>query len=273
MSEQTTETKAESQQEPDSSGDQLGNILIGAALVMAFILALGFRYAWTSNGSDDPDPRDAEIEFADDRPRDAEVEFAGDRPRDAELDFARDTLLEESERRTEVECEDEFGDGEDAESRFADEPTCVRVSGGLFADEPLRDSDRDDFINFDRLERPTLRADLADRRSSRLREVEVSLGPGRSDVDLAIRNPDSVAQNGDGIAVRTESSAMLLSNDRFATIERPDNCRDGCEFRVWLTMGPNFQELHPDAELLLYAGEDSNAWIDEINSLPNRVYR
>lgn len=269
MSEQTTEMKTEAPKTPDSSGDQLGNILIGAALAMAFILFLGFRWAFTSDGSEDPEPRDAEIEFAEnDNRRDAELEFAQDGRRDDEIEFARSTFRDDEIE--EVECEDDSD--ADAESRFAGDATCVVVGGGLFPDEVPRDRD-DDFINFDRLDRPTLREDLSDRGSSRLREVEISLGPGRSDVDLAIRNPGPVSQFGDGIAVRTESSARTLSNAHFVTIERPDDCRNGCEFTIWLTMGLSFQDRHPDAEFMLFAGDDADAWIDEINRLPNRVYR
>lgn len=255
---QTTQTSQTSESAdtptPGSSGDQLGNILIGAALVMGFILLLGFRWATTNGDDDEP------------RHRDAEVEFVRDRDRDDEVEFARTTYVPD-----ETECE--YEDDGDLESQFADDAWCEPTGGGLFPDDAPRDRDGDDLIDFDRYERPTLRADLADRGSSRLREVEISLGPGRSDVDIAVRNDEEVDQYGYGIAVRTENDARLLSSTRFVTIERPNDCRNGCDFRIWLTMGASFQDRHPDAEIMIYAGDDADAWIDEIDSLPNRVYR
>ncbi len=254
MTETQTEQSNESPESvaPETAGDQLGNILIGTALVLSIILLLGLRWATTSGEDDDPDHRDAEIEFV--------------RDRDAEVEFARTTYVPD-----EPDCV--YEDDGDAESQFADDPPCEPNTGGLFPDEAPRDRVVDDVIDFDRYERPTLRADLADRGSSRLREVEISLGPGRSDVSIAVRNDREIDQYGDGIAVRSENDARLLSSTRFVVIERPDNCRDGCDFRVWLTMGRNFHERHPDAEIMIYAGDDADAWIDEIDELPNRVYR
>ena len=236
------------------SGDNLGNFLIGGAIVMAFVLVLGFRFASTNGSDEDPDDRDAEIEFVQDRNRDAEVEFA------------RVAFVEPVEPVRECVR----GEDGDAESRFADDVPRERNGCGLFPNELDHQVDRE-LLDFDRFERPTLRADLADRNSSRVRELEISLGPGRSDVDLAIRNPDRLRQS-NGIVVRSENDVRELTNTGFVTIERPNDCRDGCDFTVWITMARDFQDLHPNAEVLVFAGDDADAWIQELDELPRRAH-
>ncbi len=257
------EASGETTPEPDGgSGDQLGNILIGSAIVMLLILGLGIRYALSSGGEEEPfvpDRRDAEVEFAPDRDRDI----------DQEREFARDTFLFEDDDyddRASIEC-DELDDG-DAETRFADDAQdCVtRGQGGLFGDV-------DEPINFRRLERPTLRSDLSDRGSSRLYEISIWLGDGRDDIDMAIQSDYPIARNGNGAAIRTNTDAVLLSDSSFVTIRRPDDCRDGCNVTAWITLGPGFQQLYPDAELMLFAGDGADASIEEIDRLPREAYR
>ncbi len=245
--------------------EHLGNILIGTALVMALLLGLTVRYLVTS-GDEEPEPigRDAEIEFVSDR----------DRDRDEEREFAESTYFDDApEEIVEVDCDFDDRDG-DAESRFAEDPACETrtVRTGLFGDTNT-DNDIDETINFRRLERPTLRHDLSDRGSSRVLELSVWLGDGRDDIDLAIDSSERVSLNGNGAAIRTTNDAVLLSDSRFVSIRRPDDCRRGCSVTLWVTLGPWFQELHPDADLVVYAGDNADASVELLTRLPREAYR
>lgn len=105
-----TESPEASAVQEQPAGEQLGNVLIGAALVMLLILGLFARFAWTSDEGVEPH-RDAERGFVDDR---------DDR---------------ETERRRSEDCTQ---DRNDAEEQFV--PECDddfdrdRDSGGLFPD-------------------------------------------------------------------------------------------------------------------------------------------
>jgi len=46
---------------------------------------------------------------------------------------------------------------------------------------------------------------------------------------------------------------------------RPEECVDGqCRLFMWLTMGPQFLDTHPGAELVIWAGEGSAVTIEPV---------
>ena len=118
-------------------------------------------------------------------------------------------------------------------------------------------------VDFDDMPTPTLEARLADLGDDRLREIEFFLPEGHGPVEFAIRNPEPIRIDGQGIAVRTDDFAQILRSSRSFAVDRPSECYDGnCRLFMWLTMGPTFLDVHPDAELLIWAGEGAAVTIE-----------
>jgi len=236
----------------DSAGAQLGNVLIVASVGLLAVLAIGIglTQSRSGHGGEELPPRDAELEFAENRRDWNSSDFEDVAWNDDECEWVETAI-----------------DDGDAEARFAGDDTrslerelCGR--SGLFPDEEPRRLRRGDLV---------LRTDLT-RDTRRVRELRVEFGAGRDPIELGVATSERLRQNYNGIAVRTERSAALLRNDYLVAIERPRGCDDGCEITVWLTMGPEFAELHPDAELYVYGDRRTDIDVDELRELPRNAY-
>lgn len=150
-----------------------------------------------------------------------------------------------------------------------------RSSERTIGDEMVFDEDFDDrdralirgldsaAIAFDDQPAPTLEIRLADMGDERLRELEFFLPEGDDPIEFAVRNPEPIRIDGQGIAVRTDEFAQILRSSRTFAIERRADCIDGnCRLFMWLTMGPDFLDNHPEAELLIWAGEEAAVTIE-----------
>ena len=121
----------------------------------------------------------------------------------------------------------------------------------------------DEAIDFADFPTPTFQAPLADLGDDRLREIEFFLPEGSGPIEFGIRNPDPIAIDGQGIAVRTDDQATSLRSSRAVIVQRPVECFDGnCRLFMWLSMGPQFLEFHPEAELLIWADDGSAVTIE-----------
>lgn len=108
---------------------------------------------------------------------------------------------------------------------------------------------------------------------SRLREIEIQLGPGDAPIEVAVKNPTPVQFGAStGVALRSTTFARMLDSGRTRTVERPADCEDGCRVLLWLTLGRQFQDEHPDAEVLVFAGEDALVTIEELWAYPPGMY-
>lgn len=133
-----------------------------------------------------------------------------------------------------------------------------------------------DAVDFEWMGIPTFEANLADLGSDRIREIEFFLPPGDGDIAFAIRNPDPIRITGQGIAVRTDTFAQILRSSEAFEMPRPEECVDGqCRLFMWLTMGPQFLDTHPGAELLIWAGEGSAVTIEPVSmaNLSDETFR
>jgi hypothetical protein len=129
-------------------------------------------------------------------------------------------------------------------------------------------------IRFEEMATPTIRTPLSQRGTTRLRKVIVQFGPGEEGLRVAVDNYDNpVRRGGMGVAARTNTDATILDNFEFLTLNRPDDCAEGCVYTFWITMGLTFQDNHPDAYLVVYAGDGSEGRVDDIDTLPAEVAR
>lgn len=164
---------------------------------------------------------------------------------DEEAEFADDFVEEEGPGFDDESVDQEFA--------FADEPDWER-NPWAYDDAP---------IDFADMPTPTFQARLADLGGDRIREIEFFLQEGDSAISFGILNPEPIRIDGQGIAVRTDDFAQILRASRSFETSRPVDCIDGnCRLFMWLTMGPTFLDNHPDAELLIWAGEGAAVTIE-----------
>ncbi len=133
-----------------------------------------------------------------------------------------------------------------------------------------------DAVDFAWMGAPTFDATLAELGPERIREIEFFLPPGDGDIAFAIRNPDPIRTNGQGIAVRTDTFAQILRSSEAFEMPRPEECIDGnCRLFMWLTMGPQFLDTHPEAALLIWAGDGSAVTIEPVpmENLSDETFR
>lgn len=159
-----------------------------------------------------------------------------------------------------------FDDGGDAEAQFADDRTSVDW-------EEWCDDHFSHQLDFGALGRPTFRDEVRERSGDRYRELEIWLDEGRDDIDIGMWNPEPLPRSGSGIAVRTTNDARILLTDQLVTIERPEDCREGCRVVVWLSLGSGFQDWYPDAEVVIYAGRGADVTMESLSSAPREMYR
>jgi len=233
------------------TGENLGNVLIAGSLFVLLVFGIGMSFVLGRDG-EEPAPRDAEREFAENRG-----------------DWDRSDFQEVAWREHCAIVPVAVDDDRDAESRFADDEIqlvnplnfeCAR--SGLFPDEE-REFNPERTLVF--------RDELTDS-SRRVREISIEFGSGDEPIELGVDTSWELLANSNGIAVRTEDSATLLSNDYLVSIGRPRGCDDGCKMTVWLTVGPDFREFYPDAELHIYGDRRTEVEIDELRSLPRNAY-
>ena len=110
--------------------------------------------------------------------------------------------------------------------------------------------------------------------SSRIKELELQLGAGTEPVRVAISNPEPIRFNAlAGISVRTTEWGEIMDSSRSWVIERPADCEAGCRLYLWLTMGPDFPEHHPDAEVLVFADADAFVTIEDMWIHPSDMWK
>jgi len=163
-----------------------------------------------------------------------------------------------------------FGDSAetDAEAQFADDRSSTESVWEEWCDEDFSHQ-----LDFGAIGSPTFREEVWDRGGDRFREIEIFLDEGRDDIEIAMWNPEPLPIGGNGIAVRTTDDARLLSTSEFVTIERPDDCRDGCRVIIWLSLGWGFLDDYPDAEVVIYAGTHADATMESLSRAPREMYQ
>ena len=120
---------------------------------------------------------------------------------------------------------------------------------------------------------PSFEAALVYDGASRTKELEVQIPAGEGPLQGGIDNPEPIKFSSQtGIALRTTEWGEIMNSSTTWTVERPAGCEDGCRLYLWLTMGPHFQRFHPEAEVVVFGGDDTLVTIEDLWTQPANMW-